>query len=884
MIQTKNASDHRLIIGGASITRACVEENGSNTVPTATISDNGDSETLDFLQAMYPRNDIPGVLNLWTKNQNGSRRSFWFPPSLLMAASNQARALAKTGNNVYFGVAPRIASLRGTHRRGGQNETTGIPGLWCDLDIAGPNHVDSSLPPDEDAASFLLAQFPLPPSLIVATGGGWHAYWLFNEFWQFSTSLDRAKAKDLCNGFARTFSYHAAQYNWTFDSAPTGDLARVLRLPGTFNYKNAPFPVHLMFQSERRYDPSELAAHFVNGSGPLPRPLPVHESEVIPEGRRDTTLFRIAAGIRGRQHSADEERNRTEILEELRRINQSRCRPPLPDIEVEDRVTSVMKYNPGTGSLPKKADSQPAESEAAEVPVDADPDVWEDGIYASCMDRVKAERLRWIWRGYIPKGKITIVEGDGGKGKSLVTLDIASRVTRCDPMPDRSKPDLSEPGAVLLMGLEDGKADTVRPRLDAMNADTSRVFVWEANRDAYGGLCPASLSIEDLPRLETLIRKKNIVMLIVDTLTGVLPSYVDSHKDQSIRSVLGPLARMAERLGVTILLIRHWTKGVAARASDKGIGSVGIRNIARSQLAVGDDPSCPGRRAVGQHKMNLVSNDIPSFGFQVVEAENGQPRIEWTGPTTCSAEDIIMQVDDTQESRTSREEARDFLLDFLAEGPVDSNAVNKAAKEAGITKAAFRRAKLLIESEASERLGKPFKMAYKEGSGTNGRWYLKLPDFVKVLKESQRCSLPESEHLREKVSTFENPYVSTAPSKTDMDRPDRLPTTPITGYDTSHLDHSSNRIHPDYDDDEEERDGDGFDRDGGAMAPDWKAGDRVEGFVGERWMPGTVKGVLPDDRNTAPGYAGRVEVQMDGKDYATIFHPGSLRPISRVGA
>lgn len=372
--------------------------------------------------------------------------------------------------------------------------------------------------------------------------------------------------------------------------------------------------------------------------------------------------------------------------------------------------------------------AEPPPPDADPPPPDADPSLWAAGIHASRMDLVQPERITWVWQDYIPAGAVTVMEGDGGRGKSLVTLDITARVTRGDAMPDGTPNGLDGPAAVILMGLEDGKSTTVRPRLDAAGADITRVYVYEGIRDAYGGARPASLAPEDLPRLESLITQTGAKMVIVDAFTAVLPGTVDSHKDQSIRAVLMPLKQMAERHGVAVVLIRHWSKGVAARASDRGIGSVGIGNTARSRLVVGDDPGAPGFRAIGQTKLNLVPDGLTPLQFRVVEAENGQPRIEWTGRAACSADDIVMRGDQDAETRTAKEEAEAFLWEHLADGPKPAREVEQAARVAGIERKPLRAAREAIERAATTDPEQPFKMSRREGFGPGSVVMWELPD------------------------------------------------------------------------------------------------------------------------------------------------------------
>ena len=151
------------------------------------------------------------------------------------------------------------------------------------------------------------------------------------------------------------------------------------------------------------------------------------------------------------------------------------------------------------------------------------------------LSDVKAEAIRWLWRGRVPFGKVTIVEGDPGKGKSTLVLDLAARVTTGAPMPLEDERD--DPAGVVLVSVEDGIADVIRPRLEAAGGDATRVLIPFRDR------VPSLLDPRDLDAIENAIGEDGAKLVVLDPLSALLGGKVDAHKDQDVRRVLAPLAR-----------------------------------------------------------------------------------------------------------------------------------------------------------------------------------------------------------------------------------------------------------------------------------------------------------------------------------------------------
>ncbi len=215
---------------------------------------------------------------------------------------------------------------------------------------------------------------------------------------------------------------------------------------------------------------------------------------------------------------------------------------------------------------------------------------------------VEREEVQWRWQHRIPTGKLTLVEGDPDTGKTFMTMALATAATRGTPLPgDYGRFDAFD---VLILTAEDGLGDTIRPRLEDMGADLNRVHALTSIRDFDGTEHFPNLK-EDLLMLESALAGGNFGMIIIDPINAYLGG-VDGNRDTDIRSVLGPLAAIAERYNVAVVAVRHLTKGGRDKAIYRGLGGIGYTAAARSVLLVGKNPNHPTERVVVCIKHNLA--------------------------------------------------------------------------------------------------------------------------------------------------------------------------------------------------------------------------------------------------------------------------------------
>jgi hypothetical protein len=354
------------------------------------------------------------------------------------------------------------------------------------------------------------------------------------------------------------------------------------------------------------------------------------------------------------------------------------------------------------------------------------------------LDTVKAEKVSWLWPGRIPHGKLTVLDGDPGKGKSALSVDLAARITVGHSMPFETVG--QEPAGVVILTAEDGLADTVRPRLQAAGGDASRVVALDAVR-LPGGACRMP-TLADVENIREAIASVNAKLVIIDPIMAYLGSK-DGHKDQDVRSIAHPVAHLAEETGVAVVLIRHLTKGEKANPIYRGGGSIGIAGAARSVLLVASDRDDPELRVLASVKTNL-SAPPPSLSYRLVP-ECDVVRVKWEGPVDVTAAALLAAQGGDEDDPGGREGAETFLQELLAEGPVPSKDVFGQARQAGIADRTLKRAKAVLGVKA-HKAGGTF--------GGDPAWFWELPVSPEGGQECLKSATVHGGPLQGKVAPF----------------------------------------------------------------------------------------------------------------------------------
>lgn len=361
-----------------------------------------------------------------------------------------------------------------------------------------------------------------------------------------------------------------------------------------------------------------------------------------------------------------------------------------------------------------------------------------------CLADVKEEEIEWLWMPYLPVGKITILEGDPDSGKSFLSLALAAPITTGRPIPfgvDSFMRRTTDPRNVLMLIAEDGAADTVKPRFRKVNGDMKRLTLLDSIiRTVDGEDMYSSITLSDIPELETALQATNPALCVIDPFQAFLGAKIDLHRSNETRPVLFALSKLAEQYRVAIMLIRHLKKG-EDKAIKRGLGSIDISAAARSILLAGRNPQPPDVTDLIRTDGNSKVLE-PKDRFVVVHTKCNLDR---KGRSILySIDDSGLTLDGTSEIgendllnaglKSVKQDVDEWLEGMLASGAKDVSEIKAAAAAKG-----FGRYKL---KGAVDRLGVKSKP-----SGFGGAWLWELPPFKNsAAPETAHTAHPETAH------------------------------------------------------------------------------------------------------------------------------------------
>ena len=366
---------------------------------------------------------------------------------------------------------------------------------------------------------------------------------------------------------------------------------------------------------------------------------------------------------------------------------------------------------------------------------------------------VPTTALRWLWPGRIPLGRVTLLVSDPGLGKSLLTLDVAARVSRGAPWPDVSvggnaeviappSPQSPAPSSsVLLLSAEDAIADTIRPRLEAMNADCTRILAITAiagdesgfKTCSFGGpdTNPAPRAFDltrDLARLAKLVAAMpDCRLIVIDPISAYLGD-TSEHANSEIQRLMLPLANLAREHNVAVLAVSHLRKKDGA-AIYRTMGSLAFVAAARAAWVISKDPDDPRRRLLLPLKNNIAP-DTTGLSFTIEQlAPDGPPVIRWSPQTIpVTAESVVGNARRPGRPDEERQAAVKWLRQVLSKGPRLSTDVRTSAAEHGFNLRTLTRAFRDLDGQA-----------FRTGFGLLGEWSWKLPTIEGQNPEGEFC-------------------------------------------------------------------------------------------------------------------------------------------------
>ena len=305
------------------------------------------------------------------------------------------------------------------------------------------------------------------------------------------------------------------------------------------------------------------------------------------------------------------------------------------------------------------------------------------------MSDVELTPVEWLWKPYLPFGKLSVLQGNPGEGKTYFAMHLAAACTNGKLLPNMER---IEPFNVIYQTAEDGLGDTVKPRLIEAGADLDRVLVIDDSE--------VQLTLSD-ERIEKAIVENNARLVIIDPIQAYLGADVDMNRANEVRPIFMRLGQVAQRTGCAILLIGHLNKAAGMQSLQRGLGSIDIAAAVRSVMFIGKLKHDPTMRILTHEKSSLAPPGV-SLAFSLGD-EGG---FRWVGEYDITADEMLSGIEPQRETKT--QQAKDLICTLLAGGKqVLSEDIDKAALERGIPGRTVR--------DAKRELGDALKSKIVEG-------------------------------------------------------------------------------------------------------------------------------------------------------------------------
>jgi hypothetical protein len=332
-------------------------------------------------------------------------------------------------------------------------------------------------------------------------------------------------------------------------------------------------------------------------------------------------------------------------------------------------------------------------------------------IYSTLSD-IEPRSVEWLWRDRIAAGRITLIAGDPGIGKSWATLDIMARLSCGKDWPDGT---YNPPGSVLLMNCEDNASDTLRPRLDLLGANVSKIHLLEAVD--YGDDTISPITLDHYEVIRTAIMSVNARLLVIDPITGFFGAGADANRDTYIRHTFRPLAQIAEETGCAIVMVAHLNKSSEQSIQYRFSGSVQYTGAARMAYLIGRDRSDAGRRLMVCVKNNIGA-DRWALAYRVDPEHETEP-VRWESEPILS-DDLEEMVSNQRESEDLKEITEWLMKKVNNDRGVSVGMILKEAKQAGWSQPHVMRARHLCGIRL-EQIGGEWYWLPRYADPTKGR-------------------------------------------------------------------------------------------------------------------------------------------------------------------
>ena len=311
------------------------------------------------------------------------------------------------------------------------------------------------------------------------------------------------------------------------------------------------------------------------------------------------------------------------------------------------------------------------------------------------MSEVELQEVRWLWKPYIPFGKLTIIQGDPGEGKTTFALRLAAACSSGMALPGM---ETTEPFNVIYQTAEDGLGDTIKPRLIEAGANENMVLNIIEDTD------PLSLSDE---RIEKAITETGARLMILDPIQGYIGEDVDINRANEIRTVLKKVAAVADRTGCAIVMVGHLNKAKGASSQYRGLGSIDFRAAARSVLLVGRLRKEPNVRIIVHDKSSLA----PEGRSMAFNLGNDQGFYWLDGYSEITSEELLCGYSTETKTAVAEELIRDMLDDGKE---VTAEEIFRTAANKNISQRTVNEAKKNIIGIKSRKIGKGWAWSISE--------------------------------------------------------------------------------------------------------------------------------------------------------------------------